>query len=160
MESGSERRIPRARTEGLVIRELPDEVLVYDLNRDRAHCLNTTAALVWKHCDGQTGVASMVQLLARECNAPVDEAVVWLALEQLGRTHLLSEQFPPPAQRPGLSRREVLRTLGKAAAVALPVVTSLVVPTASEAGSCTSSGSACTTSAQCCTGICTSLTCQ
>lgn len=154
MESGSERRIPRGRTEGLVIRELPDEVLVYDLNRDRAHCLNPTAAFIWKHCDGQTGVASMVQLLSRECNAPVDEAVVWLALEQLGRTHLLSEQFPPPAQRPGVSRREVLRKFGKAAAVALPVVTSLVVPKASEAASCTSSGSACTTSAQCCTSLC------
>jgi hypothetical protein len=31
---------PLARKEGLVIQELPDEVLVYDLDRDRAHCLN------------------------------------------------------------------------------------------------------------------------
>ena len=40
---------PRARTEGLVVTELPDELLVYDLERHRAHCLNPTAALVFKH---------------------------------------------------------------------------------------------------------------
>ena len=40
---------PRARTEGLVVTELPDELLVYDLERHRAYCLNPTAALVFKH---------------------------------------------------------------------------------------------------------------
>lgn len=159
MESRSESQAPRARTEGLVIRELPDEVLVYDLDRDRAHCLNPTAAFVWKHCDGHTSVACMVQLLARAFKAPVDEAVVWLALEQLSRAHLLSERFPRPVQRTRVSRREALRTFGKVAAVALPVVTSLVVPTASEAASCTGSGGACSGAAQCCSGVCTSDTC-
>ena len=159
MESGSEPRIPRARTEGLVIRALPEEVLVYDLERDRAHCLNPTAAFIWKHCDGQTSMAGMVQMLAREFNAPFDAAVVWLALEQLGRAHLLTPPLPRSGQRPGVSRREVLRKLGKVAAVALPVVTSLVVPTASEAASCLPIGSACTTSAECCSGVCVANTC-
>ena len=50
---------PRARRDGLVIRELNGELLVYDLERHRAHCLNPTAALVFKQCDGRTSPARM-----------------------------------------------------------------------------------------------------
>ena len=39
---------PVARKSGLVVQEMPDEVLVYDLNSNKAHCLNQTAASVWK----------------------------------------------------------------------------------------------------------------
>lgn len=159
MDSGSEPRMPRARTEGLVMRELPDEVLVYDLDRDKAHCLSPTAAFIWKHCDGQTSMAGMVQMRVREFNAPFDEAVVWLALEQLGRAHLLMPPLPQSRERTGVSRRDVLRKLGKAAAVALPVVTSLVVPTASEAASCLPEGSLCAADADCCSGNCNVAVC-
>ena len=47
----------RKREGHLVIDELPDEVLVYDLDRHKAHCLNQTAALVWQHCDGKMAIA-------------------------------------------------------------------------------------------------------
>ena len=43
--------IPRARTDRLVIQDLPDETLVFDQLTNKAHCLNRTTALVWKHCD-------------------------------------------------------------------------------------------------------------
>ena len=55
--------LPRARIDGLVIKELPNETLVYDLERDEAHCLNQAAALVWKHCDGKTTIVKMTSLL-------------------------------------------------------------------------------------------------
>ena len=160
MEHGIEPRLPQARTEGLVIRELPEEVLVYDLDRDKAHCLNQTAALVWKHCDGQTSVARMVRILEQEMQKPVPAEVVWLALQQLRKARLLTE----PVERPGggarLSRREMVRQLGWAAAVTVPLVTSIVAPTASQAVTCLGSGAACVTSAQCCSGTCTgSFTC-
>ncbi len=38
---------PRSRTEGLVVRQAGEELLVYDLERHRAHCLNRAAAIVW-----------------------------------------------------------------------------------------------------------------
>ena len=41
--------LPRARKDGLVIKELVNETLVYDLERDEAQCLNQTAPLVWKY---------------------------------------------------------------------------------------------------------------
>ena len=59
----AEQVLPNARKENLVIEELPGEVLVYDLNLHKAHCLNQTAALVWERCDGQTSVKQMVEIL-------------------------------------------------------------------------------------------------
>src|ERR1700694_874954 len=123
-------RVPRARTKGLVIHELPDEVLVYDRDRDKAHCLNQTAALVWKYCDGKTTVSNMALRLGRDLSTEhVDEKIVWYALDQLGKDHLLEEIVTPPAMLAGMSRREMVRVLGVAAVVAVPLVTSLVGPT-------------------------------
>jgi hypothetical protein len=102
---------PHARAEGLVVQEWSDEVLVYDLERHRSHCLNRTAALVWRHCDGKTGVAEMASLLYRELNVPADEEAVWLALDRLGRAHLLKERLPLPANAARVSRRALVRKL-------------------------------------------------
>lgn len=132
--------VARAREDRLVVQELPDEVLVYDLDRHKAHCLNRTAALVWRHCDGRTTAAEMACLLEKELKFPVDEAVVWLALGRLGRAHLLEERVRPPAGAAGLSRREVVRRLALAGGllVLLPLVSSIVAPTAAHAASCIS----------------------
>ena len=72
--------LPTARQERLVIQELPDEVLIYDLDRDKAHCLNQTAAFVWKQCDGRTTVADALVRFEQEFGAGVNEAMIWLAL--------------------------------------------------------------------------------
>src|SRR5262245_30585528 len=94
-------RLPRARTENLVIRELDDETLVYDLERDQAHCLNHTAALVWQHCDGHTTAQQVARSLQGKMNAPVDADLVWLAIRQLERFHLVEglRKTPPVSRR-------------------------------------------------------------
>ena len=71
---------PRARQSGLIIEELPGEVLVYDSDRDSAVCLNHTAALVWKHCDGKTTTARMARLLENDFQIAAADEVVSLAL--------------------------------------------------------------------------------
>src|SRR5919202_6081381 len=86
-----ERLMPHARTDQLVVSEVDDEVLVYDRTRDRAHCLNRTTALVWRHCDGRTTIEALAARLQGELGAPVEAEVVWLALRQLDRAHLLRE---------------------------------------------------------------------
>ena len=128
--------LPRAREGRLVVQELPDEVLVYDLNRHKAHCLNRTAALVWRHCDGHTTVAEMAALLEKEVKSPADEAVVWLALDRLERAHLLREPANLPGGEARYTRREVMRRMGIGAAVLVPIVTSIVSKAAAQAGSC------------------------
>jgi hypothetical protein len=153
-------RMPRARQQGLIIETLPGELLVYDSERDKAHCLNQTAALIWKYCDGKTTVSAMARHLERDLNADkVDEKMVMYALDQLSRDNLLEQSSVPPALLAGLTRRQMVRTLGIAAVIAVPVVTSIVVPTAQAATSCVSPGGACTTSAQCCSGLCSGGVC-
>jgi hypothetical protein len=141
---------PRARDEGLVIEDLPDEVLVYDLKRDKAHCLNPMAALVWRHCDGETSVAEMVRLLQAELKTPVDEELVWFALDQLEKSFLLQER-QTRRLRGRLSRRELVRRLGLTAGVTLPLITSILAPTVVEAASCAHVLMSCAT-VVCCPG--------
>jgi hypothetical protein len=146
---------PRARKEGLVIEELPDEVLVYDLKRDKAHCLNPMAALVWRPCDGATSVAEIVRLLQAELKTPVDEELVWFALDQLEKTFLLQGR-QTRRLRGRLSRRELVRRLGLTAGVTLPLITSILAPTVVEAASCAHGGMSCAT-VPCCPGTCVCL---
>ena len=103
--------MPRARQDKLVVEELPDETLVYDMKRHRAFCLNRTAALVWRYCDGETSLAEAAALLEEQSATPSDEAVVWMALDRLGRARLLSEPVTLPGDRAQYSRREMLGRL-------------------------------------------------
>lgn len=126
---------PCARKEGLLVQELPDELLVYDLERHKAHCLNSTAAFIWKHCDGRTSAARMAELLAKSLGASVDEDVVWCALNQLEKDKLLEESLAWPAGMERISRRALVRRIG-IAAILLPLVTTITAPTAQAASSC------------------------
>ena len=131
---------PKARSEGLTVESIDNEVLVYDGQATRAHCLNRSAALVWGYCDGETTVAEMAARLAAETGAPADPALVLFALRELAERDLLERTVPaPPAA--ALNRRQLLMRLGATAAVMVPVVTSLVAPSSAAAQSGSSSGS-------------------
>ena len=149
-----EESVPRARREGLIVQELPDELLVYDLARQKAHCLNRTAALIWNRCDGKTDVEQLVLLLSNESNAPVGPEVVWMAFDQLSKAQLLQGKARTWLGASRISRRELIRRAGAAAAIALPIISSIVIPDAVQAATCRPSNAACTSSAQCCSGVC------
>ena len=154
MKDKDRQRKPLARKDGLVIQELPDEVLVYDLDSDRAHCLNQTAAFVWQRCDGRNTTEQIAQKLGQQFDCSVDEKIVWLALDQLGRKHLLESQSSSPPTLAGLNRRAMVRSLGLTAVVAIPVITSIVAPMPADAASQGGTGAACCTGAQCTSGVC------
>lgn len=78
----AEHYTPRAKRSKLVVRELADETLVYDVEGHRAHCLNRTAALVWGLCDGRNTVPRIAEELGERLSARVPDEVVRLALEQ------------------------------------------------------------------------------
>lgn len=141
---------PKMRAQGLVIDDLPDEVLVYDLETHQAHCLNQTAARVWRSCDGRTTPAQIAAQLSLEFNSPCSEEVVWFAIRQLERQHLLEQPVAWPPQFAKVTRRQVIRNLGLAAAIAVPVISSLVAPTAAEASTCVPTGQPCSTTIACC----------
>jgi hypothetical protein len=116
---------PMARQNGLVIQEMPDEVLVYDTDSNKAHCLNQSAAFIWKSCDGSNSVDDIVRRFESN-GSTVTEDFVWLAIDQLSDNNLLEAKMTPRFQ--GQSRRQVLKTIGLASMVALPVIASLVAP--------------------------------
>jgi hypothetical protein len=142
---------PMARSAGLVVQEMPDEVLVYDLDTNKAHCLNQSAARVWRACDGDTSIADIV----RQFDGKVTEDFIWLAIDQLGEKGLLQNEMAP--RFAGQSRRQVLKTIGLASVVALPVIASLVAPSSALA----STTCQCTTNATCAQRPqCPALTCN
>ncbi|HEX8177546.1 MAG TPA: PqqD family protein [Pyrinomonadaceae bacterium] len=145
---------PKARSKGLVIKKLADEVLVYDLETNKAHCLNSSAALVWKHCDGRKTISEIAASLERDTLEPFTEEMVWLALNQLGRFSLLQGPLKLPPEASGISRRELIRKLGLTGAVSLPVILSIAAPEAASAATCRLVGAVCVTNAQCCSGLC------
>jgi hypothetical protein len=142
---------PLARDKGLLCREMPDGLMVYDLDRHEAHSLNRTAALVWRHCDGKMGVSDLAVLLQQKANLPAEEAVVWLALESLDKAHLLQDRLTRPAETPGMSRRAVIRKIGLAGGLValLPLVDSLTAPPAYAQASGEGGGTGGCTAADC-----------
>ncbi len=153
-------KMPRARKSGLIVKEVDGEILIYDRERNKAHCLNPTAAKIWKHCDGETTLSDACEALARDLNTPVETSLVEYAVEQFSADHLLEADSAMPAfMIPGLNRRQMVRTLGLGALIAVPLVTSILAPTPAQAATCTPSGGACTTSATCCSGLCNTTTC-
>jgi hypothetical protein len=160
---------PQSRRSGLLIRELPEELVVYDQQRHRAHCLNRTAAAVFRHADGTRTLAELARLLDPAAPSPAVEGVVTLALARLAEADLLEGPAAEPPSGEGLTRREVARRVGIAAAILLPAVATIVAPTPAEAaatcavgaGACAGKpdGTPCTCSVPPCTGSCVSNLC-
>lgn len=146
--------LPKALKSQLIIKEIEDEVLIYNLKTDEAHCLNRSAALVLAHCDGRTTVAEVVQLLEAEMKTLVEEDVIWFALEQLRKSNLLEEPFIAPPRMKRISRRSLLMRLGVSAVVAVPFIMSITAPTAAQGATCRASGAVCTSDSQCCSNNC------
>ena len=132
---------PLARENGLVIEQLEDEILIYDTERDKAHCLNAAAARIWKHCDGKSTVADIKHAFAADIPIEAAREVVSNCVLRFSRAHLLKEGSLPFKGDDVLSRRKLLRKIGMGAAataIVLPLITSIVAPPPAAAASCAS----------------------
>ena len=121
---------PTARERDLITQELPDELLVYDLVRHRAHSLSGVSATIWRACDGESTPAEILRH-ARAQSPGLDEALVRLTLARLWKAGLLVGERPDAPSLP--TRRELLR---RAAVLGGLSVLSVAVPTAALAASC------------------------
>lgn len=130
---------PTARREGIVTKEVEGELLIYDRETDRAHCLDATAAAIWTRCDGHTSVTEITRAVSKSMRMRVDQRLVHFALNQFNTHRLLVgyEASGPPAS---LTRRAIVRKLGVGIAL-IPIITSINVPSAFAAISC---GGSCT----------------
>jgi hypothetical protein len=154
--------VPPARSEGLLIRSLRGEILVYDVQTQATHCLDPAAARVWHACDGRATVGDLVDRLEPDLPSPIDVAWIWQTLQELDSHRLFEAPLPLPDDAAGLSRRKFLQTLGKTA-VALPVIITYIPPKPSPVpvpggrsapfASCVGNGGPCTSQSDCCPGL-------
>jgi hypothetical protein len=133
MKRSNGHSLPKARKADLVTRQIPGELLVYDLKRHKAFCLNETAATIWKNCNGSRTVADLAAQFKRDHHLSIDEKVIWLALDQLEKSKLLQTSLTRPFGFGPISRRSLVRA-GIVTAIALPIVTMIAAPTAQAAG--------------------------
>lgn len=116
---------PISRKDELVVQELNGEVLIYDLRVNKAFCLNETSALVWQACDGSKTVDEIGKQLG-------SEDMAWLALSDLIKQNLVEHELATPTKFEGMSRREVVKSLGMGSMLAIPVIAALVAPVAAQ----------------------------
>lgn len=136
---------PISRRSNLVVQDYGSEILIYDLTENKAFSLNEPSAMIWQVCDGSKTVSEIAEDLSLRLKSPISDEFVWIALEQMKKDNLLENSEEIATDFGGLSRREVIRKVGLATLVALPMVSSLIAPTAAHA----TSGVAVT-----CTGTC------
>ncbi len=148
--------IVRVRTEELLVEEVGTDLVIYDLKTDHAHLLNESTAMVWQLADGNRTVADITPLICARLGVEPNDAVVWEALNQLAGAGLADEVADAPSD--GMSRRKLLRNIGLAA-VAAPVVVSILAPTAAMAASGTMNGASCTNACNCASRNCQSNVC-
>ena len=155
-------RGPIARKDGLVVQKMPDELLVYDLETSKAHCLNATVATVWNACDGKHSISDIALSFGDVAGNGSTEDIVWLAIDQLQKHDRLEKEFEMSLS--GQTRRELIKKIGFASVIALPIVASLAAPSSAlAAASCSCTGSldcapqtTCPSTLNCApTGICT-----
>jgi hypothetical protein len=124
--------LPRARYDGLLEETVGEELLLYDQDSHTAHCLSPIAACVWRHCDGERGVAELAQLTGASENLVAD------ALHELREKDLLVAE-PELMQDtvPGESRREAIGRVARygAAAAAGSMIVSATAATPAMASS-------------------------
>lgn len=79
------------RAEGLVLRQLGEEALLYNPATKKAHVLNKTSLLIWNLCTGETTLAAMEAAIKNEFTieddtnvaADIDEVVTAFSDEGL-----------------------------------------------------------------------------
>ena len=152
MKSQADSTFPTARAEGLLVESVGEETVVYDTTSKHAHCLSPLAAAVFARCDGTASLTQIADQLRVSGMAGVGAGEVASAVAMLEERGLL---VAPPIEITlsdgGSSRREMLRRTAVigAAAASVPLITSIVAPTAALAAGVCNVGVACAADADC-----------
>ena len=152
--------LPQARVDGLVVSDVQDETLVYDVESHRAHTLSPVAAVVWRNSDGKHTVADLARLIGGDLDGLSREKAVWSALERLEQAGLMEHHLDKSFMGGEPSRRAFMKGMGRVGAAAgAATVVSLAVPLAAAANtrSCgpVPEGGACNFNTNCQTCCCT-----
>lgn len=127
-------KLPLAKTENIIEQILKNETLIFDLDANKAFNLNETSTIVYRNCDGATTFDEL-----KHRHKFTDE-FIHLALVELKRNNLLADNsYKSPFTE--LKRREVIKKVGLASMLALPVIVGLTAPQSAHAASVCAPGS-------------------
>lgn len=119
---------PKARNSQILIQEIENEVLIYDLTNNKVFNLNKTAAAVWQNCDGKNSL----ETISKNTNFPVN--LILFTIDELQKYSLFEETFETNLPTDATSRRKMLIQFA-ASALALPIILGIVAPAAVNAQS-------------------------
>lgn len=114
----------RLKPEDLVEQQLENELMLFDPARNKAFCLNRTAAFVWKNADGESSVEEIAERMRREVNEPASRETVDYALSLLEKDGLMEAFGPAAPHGKAVTRRDLLRKIGIGA---IPMITVLLI---------------------------------
>ena len=80
---------PITRKTNIVVQEFQFETLIYDLELNKALCLNQTSTMIWQACDGIKDISAITVQIRRQTGLLLNEDFVWLALELLKNENFL-----------------------------------------------------------------------
>ncbi len=126
---------PRSRQSNLLVQECVKELLIYDLLINKAYCLNETSALVYQLSDGSKSVKEISYQMSQKLQQVVSEDFVYLTLNELKKENLLTNGQEIEDKFAGMSRRQIIKRIGLASMVALPIISAVIAPTALRAAS-------------------------
>lgn len=141
--------LPKANNANLVTRELDKELLIYNTLTNKAYTLNETSMIVFNACNGATTFDEL------KVKHQYSDEIIFLALDGLKKESLLAdESYISPFA--GTNRRDVIKKVGLASMIALPIICSLIAPAAVQAASSGSIATCqpCTQTSDCASGRC------
>lgn len=120
-------QLPAARNQNIIEQDLDKELLIYDLQTNSAYSLNETSKIIYRACSESLSFDDLKR------QYKFDDDFINFALSELNSKNLLegysADNFP------GMNRREVIKKVGLASMIALPVIASIVAPRATNAAS-------------------------
>jgi hypothetical protein len=125
----TETLLPLRRTDRLAVQPIADETMLYEEDAHKAYLLNPIATAVWNACDGKSTPAEIAAAANLTLDQPVTEEFVHYTLSELRCDDLLQPNEGLP-MLPLMERRDMLRRLGTAAALLVPIIAVVATPAA------------------------------
>lgn len=161
-------QVVRARSERLVTKTVGDEIVIYDLDTDKAHLLNPASAVLWRLCERGATVGMLRAALDAELNTNgATDELLWTAIDDLSKAGLLETDTSFVGRPSGMTRRSLLKKAG-ILAIAAPAITTILAPpaaashtgtgciqpTISPSNTCGTTGHTCCAGSSCVSGQC------
>ena len=141
------------KTQNLIASPVDNELLIYNRTTHKAYCLNSSISVIWNALDNNSSMDSIVNALRLSGrNEKADKDVVVFAIDQLRRSGLLKKKAEHNKKHDTIKRRDLVQKFG--AAMLLPSLSAVSVPTAFAQASCVPFMESCGSDAECCSGRC------